>query len=76
MPAPPDGGWGWIIVAASFIINFMMDGVTSAFSVLLPQIVLAYQETNPGIGVSDVAWAGSLLTGISLCTGKKRGYYK
>jgi len=22
----PDGGWGWIIVFASFMIHFIMDG--------------------------------------------------
>ncbi|CAF1525281.1 unnamed protein product, partial [Rotaria sordida] len=24
----PDGGWGWIIVFASFMIHFIMDGIT------------------------------------------------
>ena len=26
----PDGGWGWVIVAASLIIHFIMDGITYA----------------------------------------------
>jgi MFS family permease len=70
LPGPPDGGWGWVIVLASFMINLIMDGVTSSFSVLLPQIVVTYRDGgSPDIGRSDVAWAGSLLCGVSLCVG-------
>ena len=27
LPAPPDGGWGWVIVFASFMCNLIIDGI-------------------------------------------------
>ena len=27
LPAPPDGGWGWVIVFASFMNNLIIDGI-------------------------------------------------
>ena len=27
LPAPPDGGWGWGIVFASFMNNLIIDGI-------------------------------------------------
>ena len=27
LPGPPDGGWGWVICFASFMCNFITDGV-------------------------------------------------
>ena len=38
-PAPPDGGWGWVIVAASFTCNLILDGIAYSFGVLLGPLV-------------------------------------
>ena len=27
LPGPPDGGWGWVICFASFMCNFIVDGI-------------------------------------------------
>ena len=27
IPGPPDGGWGWVVCFASFLCNFMVDGI-------------------------------------------------
>ncbi len=27
----PDGGWGWVVVFASFMIHFIMDGSVNLF---------------------------------------------
>lgn len=34
---PPDGGWGWVVMVASFFCNFIVDGIVfSAGSILKP----------------------------------------
>ena len=27
LPAPPDGGWGWVVCLASFMCNLILDGI-------------------------------------------------
>ena len=34
-PSPPDGGWGWVVCAASFLCNMILDGIAYCFGVLL-----------------------------------------
>ena len=63
-PAPPDGGWGWVIVAASFLCNFVLDGIAYSFGVLLEPLVKYFNSSR-----SEVSWVGSLLPGIYLMSG-------
>lgn len=35
---PPDGGWGWVIVAASFMCNVLVDGIIFSGGILLKHI--------------------------------------
>ncbi len=35
---PPDGGWGWVVVLASFVVNMIADGVTFSFGVLFVEL--------------------------------------
>lgn len=57
-PLPPDGGWGWVVVFASFMSNVIVDGVCFSFGMLYFHFLKHYDE--PG---SKIMWAGSLLTG-------------
>ena len=44
-PAPPDGGWGWVVCAASFLCNMILDGIAYSFGVLLgPLTRLIYKR--------------------------------
>ena len=54
----PDGGWGWMIVFVSFLCSGVVDGMCSAFGVLLPDLVVHFQQPS-----STVAVAGSMLAG-------------
>jgi len=37
LPGAPDGGFGWVVVAASFFVNMIADGVTFSFGVMFDE---------------------------------------
>lgn len=65
IPPPPDGGYGWVIVFASFMCNMIVDGIAYTFGVFLGEFVSYYGE-----GKGKTAWVGSLLSGMYLSVGK------
>ncbi|XP_016840676.1 monocarboxylate transporter 14 isoform X2 [Nasonia vitripennis] len=64
MVVPPDGGWGWVIVAASFMCNLVVDGIMFSYGELLN----ALQEDFE-VSAARVSLAGSLQTGFYLMAG-------
>ncbi|KAK2589234.1 hypothetical protein KPH14_002036 [Odynerus spinipes] len=64
MVVPPDGGWGWVIVAASFLCNLFVDGIIFSFGVFLNDIAKAFDVSH-----ASVALVGSLQTGFYLMAG-------
>ncbi len=42
----PDGGYGWVVLAASFFISFILDGIMYSFGVILQPIKAHYDATN------------------------------
>lgn len=64
IPEPPDGGFGWIIVAASFLCNLVVDGIAYTFGIFLMEFVRFYNVPK-----GKVAWVGSLLSGFYLSVG-------
>ena len=64
IPAPPDGGWGWVICFASFACNFILDGIAYSFGILLIPLMEYFQSNR-----SSVAWVGSLLAGVYMTSG-------
>lgn len=63
-PKPPDGGWGWMVVFASFMIHVVTDGVTYSFGVLFKEFTEVFKE-----GDAMTSWIASLLVGVTLCSG-------
>lgn len=61
---PPDGGWGWVVVAASFVVNLIADGITFSFGVIFVEF-LNYFGENRG----KTAWIGSLFMAMPLLSG-------
>ncbi|XP_034248807.1 uncharacterized protein LOC117649820 isoform X2 [Thrips palmi] len=63
-PARPDGGWGWVVVAASFMVNLIADGITFSFGVLYVEFLNYFNE-----GKSKTSLIGSLFMAMPLLSG-------
>ncbi|XP_039281070.1 monocarboxylate transporter 13 [Nilaparvata lugens] len=61
---PPDGGWGWVVVFASFMIHIITDGVTYTFGLFYLELTNYF---NAGKG--ETALIVSILVGVTLCSG-------
>lgn len=61
---PPDGGWGWLVMIASFLCNTVVDGIVFSAGMFQDPIRLDF-----GVGKAEVALVCSLLSGFYLLTG-------
>lgn len=61
----PDGGWGWIIVFASLMIHFIMDGITYSMG----DVFLHPIKDRLGAGRGAVSTIFSILPAITLASG-------
>lgn len=63
-PTPPDGGYGWVILASSFFINFLVDGVCFSFGIFFVEFLDYF-----GASRAKTSWIGSILNGMYLFMG-------
>ncbi|CAH0564857.1 unnamed protein product [Brassicogethes aeneus] len=63
-PKIPDGGWGWWVVFAAFIINMVSDGVCLTFGLLYVEFLHEFGASN-----SATSWIGSLFMAVPLLAG-------
>jgi len=66
LPVPPDGGWGWVVVCASFVCNLIVDGVCFSFGIFYVELLDYFGESK-----GKTAWVGSLIPGMYLTIGKR-----
>lgn len=59
MMVPPDGGWGWVIVSASFFINLTVDGILYTFGLFIEEIANDFNTKE-----AKIAIVTSLMTGF------------
>ncbi|XP_034824072.1 monocarboxylate transporter 12 [Maniola hyperantus] len=64
LPPPPDGGWGWMVVFASFMIHIVTDGMTYSFGVFYAEFLTYFNEDQ-----FKTAWIVSILVGVTLSSG-------
>ncbi|XP_076277713.1 monocarboxylate transporter 5-like isoform X1 [Lasioglossum baleicum] len=67
-PLPPDGGWGYIVILASFLIHVITDGITYSFGVFYLEFLYYFEG-----GKGATAWVASILVGVTLCSGPISG---
>lgn len=65
IPTPPDGGWGWVIVIASFMNQLILDGIVFAFGAFM----LHYKEYFHSSAAATSALM-SLLLGCYMLSGE------
>ncbi|CAF3700446.1 unnamed protein product [Rotaria sordida] len=61
----PDGGWGWMVVLASFLIHFIMDGITYSMS----QTFLDPMRTKLALDRASVSAIFGILPAVTLGAG-------
>ena len=57
-------GWGWVVVAASFVVNLIADGATFSFGVVYVELLQYFKESK-----GYTAWIGSLFMATPLLSG-------
>lgn len=65
-PGPPDGGWGWAVLGACFVITGFAYGFPKAVSVFFRALMRDF-----GAGYSDTAWVSSIMLAMLYGTGQR-----
>lgn len=63
---PPDGGWGWLVLAGSMLVNILVPGTVKSFGVLFVEFLEAF-EASP----STAAWIPALCYFLYSSLGKR-----
>ena len=57
--APPDGGWGWVVMIAAFLCCLVLDGICYIFGVFLQPMMEDFNVDN-----ATMSAVGSVLSGV------------
>ncbi|XP_014769455.1 monocarboxylate transporter 12 [Octopus bimaculoides] len=64
----PDGGWGWMVLFSSFLLNVIADGCAYSFGVFFTELLQTFGQSK-----SKTSWVGSVFVGVSLICGPLAG---
>ncbi|XP_076443067.1 uncharacterized protein LOC143281699 [Babylonia areolata] len=65
----PDGGWGWLVTVAGFLVAFIQDGIVTSFGLMLPELMDTF-----GTGVSLTSLPPGILVATFLLSGPVTAY--
>ncbi|XP_014232871.1 monocarboxylate transporter 13-like [Trichogramma pretiosum] len=65
----PDGGWGWVVVFACFMVHLLTDGVVYSYGFFQKEYVRQFEVTQHA-----ASWVASLLVGTTFCAGPLSSY--
>jgi hypothetical protein len=65
----PDGGYGWLIVFVSFLINMIADGITFSFGVYNSEFLKYFGDSK-----GKTAWISSIFMAVPLLSGPIASY--
>lgn len=51
---PPDGGWGWLVLAGSMLVNILIPGTIKSFGVLFVDFLEAFEATQTQVRRPEV----------------------
>ncbi|XP_077988149.1 monocarboxylate transporter 12-like [Glandiceps talaboti] len=71
---PPDGGWGWMVVIATFIVLFLVRGIQFTSAIFFDILIEYFQEGAGPISAAlckryshrQIVFIGGLLTSVSM----------
>ena len=64
-PVPPDGGWGWCVVLASFLAHVISDGIMYTSGIILEEIRTVFNVSR-----GEMGWLASVMIGVLFGTCK------
>ena len=65
MPAPPDGGWGWMVVFGSFMVHVIANGIDYSIAMYRTDLLIYFD-----VGYSKVDWLANLMHVVTGIVGK------
>lgn len=61
----PDGGWGWVVTFAAFMVGVILDGISFSFGLFFKELLVHFNASK-----SLTSWVSSAFNGTYLGIGK------
>jgi len=71
LEAPPNGGWAWVVMLASFVVNGISWGTAKTLGVYFVEIKNEFEVTN-----TAVSWLITIVLSLVMFSGKSLHNYK